>query len=74
MYMKIPLLLMSFIGKLSGSSIQENQSPFKSWASYYDFTDRLMKYVESVGPNTHSMYYEYDTINNPTTAIEMMKR
>ena len=37
---------------------------------YYDFTDRLMKYVESDGINTHSVGYEYDTINNLTKLVE----
>ena len=37
---------------------------------YYDFTDRLMKYVESGGINTHSVGYEYDTINNLTKLVE----
>ena len=37
---------------------------------YYDFIDRLMKYVETGGAHTHSMGYEYDTINNLTKLVE----
>ena len=31
---------------------------------YYDFIDRLMKYVETGGVLSHSVAYEYDTDNN----------
>ena len=37
---------------------------------YYDFTDRLMKYVESGDGYSHSVGYEYDKINNLTARIE----
>lgn len=37
---------------------------------YYDFTDRLMKYVESGTNYTHSVGYEYDTLNNLTMLVE----
>ena len=37
---------------------------------YYDFTDRMMKYVEKSGSNTHSVGYEYDDINNLTALVE----
>ena len=37
---------------------------------YYDFTDRLMKYVEQGGGYTHSVGYEYDTLNNLTRLVE----
>ena len=37
---------------------------------YYDFTDRLMKYVESNGTNTHSVGYEFDSLNNLTKLVE----
>ena len=37
---------------------------------YYDFTDRLMKYVESGEDYYHSVGYEYDTINNLTSLVE----
>ena len=37
---------------------------------YYDFTDRLMKYVESGTNYSHSVGYEYDNINNLTKLVE----
>ena len=37
---------------------------------YYDFTDRLMKYVESGTDYHHSVSYEYDNINNLTAMVE----
>ncbi|MBQ4600361.1 MAG: RHS repeat-associated core domain-containing protein, partial [Oscillospiraceae bacterium] len=37
---------------------------------YYDFTDRMMKYVESGNGYSHSVGYEYDTINNLTQMVE----
>ena len=37
---------------------------------YYDFTDRLMKYVESGSGYSHSVGYTYDNINNLTALIE----
>ena len=37
---------------------------------YYDFTDRLMKYVEKGTNYSHSVGYEYDTLNNLTHLVE----
>ena len=37
---------------------------------YYDFTDRLVKYTESDGTDTHSVSYGYDTNNNLSTQTE----
>ena len=37
---------------------------------YYDFTDRMMKYVEKSSTGTHSVGYEYDNINNLTALVE----
>ena len=37
---------------------------------YYDFTDRMMKYVEKSSTGTHSVGYEYDSINNLTALVE----
>ena len=37
---------------------------------YYDFTDRMMKYVESGEDYSHSVGYEYDTLNNLTQLVE----
>ena len=37
---------------------------------YYDLTDRMMKYVETDGTNTHSVGYEYDLLNNLTMLVE----
>ncbi len=37
---------------------------------YYDFTDRMMKYVESGDGYSHSVGYEYDTLNNLTKLVE----
>ena len=37
---------------------------------YYDFTDRVMKYVESGTGYYHSVGYEYDLINNLTSQVE----
>ena len=38
--------------------------------NYYDFTDRLMKYVESGSGFNHSVGYEYDDKNNLTKLVE----
>ena len=37
---------------------------------YYDFTDRLMKYVESGTGYSHSVGYEFDSLNNLTKLVE----
>ena len=37
---------------------------------YYDFIDRMMKYVETGSGYSHSVGYEYDTINNLTKMVE----
>ena len=37
---------------------------------YYDFTDRLIKTVESGDNYSHSVGYTYDTINNVTAIVE----
>ena len=37
---------------------------------YYDFTDRLMKYVEQGSGYSHSVGYTYDTLNNLTQLVE----
>ena len=37
---------------------------------YYDFTDRMMKYVEKSGTGTHTVGYAYDSINNLTKLVE----
>ena len=37
---------------------------------YYDFTDRLMKYVEKGTNFSHSVGYEFDSLNNLTTQVE----
>ena len=37
---------------------------------YYDFTDRLMKYVEKVSGYNHSVGYTYDMLNNLTQLVE----
>lgn len=37
---------------------------------YYDFTDRLMKYVESGSGFNHSVGYAYDNLNNLTSLVE----
>ena len=37
---------------------------------YYDFTDRLMKYVESGSNYSHSVGYSYDDLNNLTKLVE----
>ena len=37
---------------------------------YYDFTDRMMKYVEKGSGITHSVGYTYDNINNLTKMVE----
>ncbi len=39
-------------------------------AYYYDFSDRLMKYVESGDNYSHIVGYGYDSINNPTSLVE----
>ena len=40
-------------------------------AYYYDFTDRLMKYVESGDGYDHSVAYTYDNLNNMTKIVEI---
>ena len=37
---------------------------------YYDFTDRLMQYVEGGTNYSHSVGYTYDTLNNLTALVE----
>lgn len=37
---------------------------------YYDFTDRLMKYVETGTDHYHSVGYQYDSLNNLTLLVE----
>ena len=37
---------------------------------YYDFTDRLMRYVESGNNYSHIVGYKYDNINNLTSLVE----
>ena len=37
---------------------------------YYDFTDRMMKYVEKSSTCTHSVGYAYDSLNNLTALVE----
>lgn len=37
---------------------------------YYDFTDRVMKYVETSSTGTHSVGYTYDSLNNLTALTE----
>lgn len=37
---------------------------------YYDFIDRMMKYVEEGNDFSHSVGYEYDTLNNLTNLVE----
>ncbi len=37
---------------------------------YYDFTNRLMKYVEQGSGYSHSVGYTYDTLNNLTQLVE----
>ena len=37
---------------------------------YYDFTDRMMKYVESGSGFNHSVGYEYDAVNNLSQLVE----
>ena len=37
---------------------------------YYDFTDRLMKYVEKGSGYSHSVDYSYDNINNLSSLVE----
>ena len=37
---------------------------------YYDFTDRMVRYVESGTGYSHTVGYEYDNINNLTTQVE----
>ena len=37
---------------------------------YYDFIDRMMKYVEKGSGYTHSVGYEYDNINNLTAVVD----
>ena len=37
---------------------------------YYDFADRMMKYVESGTNYSHSVGYAYDEINNLTSLVE----
>ena len=37
---------------------------------YYDFTDRLMKYVETGTDYYHSVGYQYDSLNNLTLLVE----
>ena len=37
---------------------------------YYDFTERLMKYVESGEDYSHSVAYTYDLMNNLTGVVE----
>ena len=37
---------------------------------YYDFIDRMMKYVEKGTGYTHSVGYEYDKINNLTAVVD----
>ena len=37
---------------------------------YYDFTDRMMKYVEGGPGYSHSVAYTYDNINNLTALVE----
>ena len=37
---------------------------------YYDFTDRLMKYVETGTDYYHSVGYQYDSLNNLTMLVE----
>ena len=42
----------------------------RTTAYYYDFTDRMMKYVESGSSYHHSVGYTYDNINNLTALAE----
>ena len=37
---------------------------------YYDFTDRMMKYVESGDGYSHCVGYEYDQLNNLTSIVD----
>ncbi|MBR4108919.1 MAG: hypothetical protein IKK41_01140, partial [Oscillospiraceae bacterium] len=37
---------------------------------YYDFTDRVMKYVESGDGYSHCVGYEYDQLNNLTSIVD----
>ena len=37
---------------------------------YYDFIDRMMKYVEEGNDFSHSVGYAYDTLNNLTSLVE----
>ena len=37
---------------------------------YYDFTDRMMKYVESGTNFSHTVGYEYDELNNLSSQVE----
>ncbi len=39
---------------------------------YYDFTDRMMKYVESGDGYSHSVGYEYDQLNNLTKIVDTL--
>lgn len=39
---------------------------------YYDFTDRMMKYVESGTDYSHSVGYEYDQLNNLTKIVDTL--
>ncbi len=39
---------------------------------YYDFTDRMMKYVESGTNYSHSVGYEYDQLNNLTKIVDTL--
>ena len=41
---------------------------------YYDFTDRVMKYVETGEGFSHSVGYGYDKLNNLTSLVETIQK
>ena len=48
----------------------EDSATGRKTTYYYDFTDRLMKYVETGTNYYHSVGYEYDQLNNLTSLVE----
>ena len=55
------------------SSLIASVIVFANWIStkyYYDFTERLMKYVETGEDYSHSVAYTYDLMNNLTGVVE----
>ena len=51
------------------ATVTDSETGIKT-AYYYDFTDRLMKYVEKGTNSSHSVQYDYDVQNRLTKLVE----